>query len=106
VVNIEAKQAGLPSVVFATGALPELITHRVDGWVCLEVSAQALAEGLEYFLSDPARLAEAGRRARASLKSFSHKQFAEKWRSVFVPAVATSSKPDPIVRSISGGVQT
>jgi glycosyltransferase involved in cell wall biosynthesis len=106
VVNIEAKQAGLPSVVFATGALPELITHRVDGWVCLEVSAQALAEGLEYFLSDPARLAEAGRRARASLERFSHKQFAEKWRSVFVPAVATSSKPDPIVRSISGGVQT
>ena len=30
----EAKLCGRPSVVFPTGGLPELIEHRVDGYIC------------------------------------------------------------------------
>jgi len=82
-VNIEAKQAGIPSVVFPTGALPELIAHKVDGWVCTEVSAEALAEGLEYFLADSARREQAGRLAFQSVERFSQKQFAGGWWAVF-----------------------
>src|SRR5207253_3068752 len=33
VVTLEAKRAGLPSVVTRCGALPEMIRHEVDGWV-------------------------------------------------------------------------
>src|SRR5439155_11681499 len=51
-VVVEAKAAGIPSVVFASGGLPELIQHRVDGWVCREFTAAALADGLRYFLSN------------------------------------------------------
>ena len=83
VVTIEAKQAGIPSVVFPTGALPELIEHGRDGWVCRAVTAEALADGVAYFLSDPERLARAARAARDSLARFSRDRFAVAWWSIF-----------------------
>jgi glycosyltransferase involved in cell wall biosynthesis len=83
IVNIEAKQAGIPSVVFPTGALPEIIDHGKNGWLCSAPTAEALAEGIEFFLADPDRLERAGRAARVSLESFSRERFAEAWWRVF-----------------------
>jgi glycosyltransferase involved in cell wall biosynthesis len=82
-VSLEAKEAGVPSVAFRTGALPEVIEHGRDGWVCTEATAEALADGLDYFLTDPARRAAAGRAARASLERFSREKFAAAWWAVF-----------------------
>lgn len=82
-VSLEAKEAGIPSVVFATGALPEVIEHGRDGWVCGEATAEALADGLGYFLADPGRRVAAGRAARASLERFSREKFAAAWWAVF-----------------------
>ena len=82
-VSIEAKLAGLPSVVFPSGALPELIRHREDGWICSEVTAEGLAEGIEYFLDDRDRLERAGRTARASAARFSRGRFQDGWLQVF-----------------------
>lgn len=78
-VNLEAKQAGIPSVVFPTGALPEVIAHGEDGWVCRDATAEALADGLDYFLSDRERRERAGRAARASLARFNRDRFAAAW---------------------------
>ena len=83
IVNIEAKQAGIPSVVTAVGALPELIEHRSDGWICSEPSAAAIAEGIEYFLTQPALRHEAGLQARVSLEKFVRGRFCELWQQVF-----------------------
>src|SRR5207248_1763095 len=52
-VIVEAKQAGVPSVAFAVGGIPELIHHKVDGFLCRELTADALAEGLNYFMKNP-----------------------------------------------------
>jgi glycosyltransferase involved in cell wall biosynthesis len=82
-VNLEAKQAGTPSVVFPTGALPELIEHGRDGWVCRDCSAEALAEGIAYFLADRTRCLEAGRQARCSAHNFGRETFAGDWRQQF-----------------------
>lgn len=82
-VNLEAKQAGTPSVVFPTGALPELIQHGRDGWVCRDCTATALAEGLEYFLTDPARCREAGEQARRSAERFNREAFTREWLEQF-----------------------
>jgi glycosyltransferase involved in cell wall biosynthesis len=82
-VNLEAKEAGIPSVVFPIGPFPELVTHQEDGWICSEVSPQALASGLAYFLDDPERAERAGRAARASAERFSRDRFVEQWLSVF-----------------------
>lgn len=79
VVIVEAKEAGVPSVVCPSGALAEVVSHGVDGWVCAAASPEALAEGLGYFLVDPERARKAGTAARASLDRFSPARFASGW---------------------------
>lgn len=90
VVNLEAKQAGIPSVVFRTGALPELIRHGVDGWICDAVTVEALVEGLAWFLADPERRAAAGQAARDSLALFGREEFDAAWWRCFEPR-----RPEP-----------
>ncbi|MDE3154706.1 MAG: glycosyltransferase family 4 protein [Acidobacteriota bacterium] len=76
---LEAKAAATPSVVFDVGPLREQVTHEVDGWLCPQVSAEALAEGLGAFIEHPAAARAAGERARASLAAFSRERFAAGW---------------------------
>ena len=85
VVTLEAKRAGLPSVVTRSGALPEMVRHTVDGWICSDVTAEAIAEGLVYFLSDPARAKRAGDEAmaRRSQSAYSRDRFSAEWAEVF-----------------------
>jgi len=84
-VCLEAKSAGVPSVVSPVGSLPAIVHHRVDGFVCRGVSAEALAEGIEYFLADPARWERARSAARASVNRFDPERFGAAWWSVFTP---------------------
>ncbi len=94
IVNVEAKAAGTPSVVFPTGALPELITHCADGWICSDCTVGSLVEGLEYFVGDPARAAKAGTAAKDSLARFSMEEFDQAWRSAFeIPDEPTTNIP-------------
>jgi glycosyltransferase involved in cell wall biosynthesis len=82
IVVIEAKQAGIPSVVTPSGALPELIAHEDDGWVCRDFSADALADGIEFFLdADHQRQGMAS--ARRSAARYGRDQFEQAWTSVF-----------------------
>ena len=82
-VVLEAKVSGLPSVIFPSGGLPELIEDRVDGWISTEISADGLAEGLEYFIAHPKRTLMAGEAARKSADRFSLAQFRHEWERVF-----------------------
>jgi glycosyltransferase involved in cell wall biosynthesis len=81
-VVVEAKQAGVPSVVTPSGALPELVSHRVDGWVCDEASPEGLARGLAWLLSDREARARAGTAAQASAVRFNRERFASQWSAV------------------------
>jgi glycosyltransferase involved in cell wall biosynthesis len=76
--------SGVPSVVSPSGDLPELVAHQQDGWVCDETTADALAEGLEFFMTSATRLAAAGLAARASASLFSNERFAAAWSEVFL----------------------
>jgi glycosyltransferase involved in cell wall biosynthesis len=82
VVALEAKRSGLPSVVTMSGALPEMVTHLVDGWVCRDVTPELIAEGLRYFLSDVDRARRAGEAARSQERLYSHERFASAWATV------------------------
>jgi glycosyltransferase involved in cell wall biosynthesis len=83
----EAKLAGKPSVVFPSGGLPELIEHKRDGFICQGRTAEALVEGLEYFLGDRTRREDAGNAASRSLEErFSAAEFGKKWTDVFLTA--------------------
>jgi len=82
---IEAKQAGIPTVALPSGALPELIAHGENGWVCRDESAESLAEGIEYFLA-PDRWQRAMASARTSAAAYGRDRFAKRWQSIFVSA--------------------
>jgi len=87
-VVFEAKQEGVPSVVFPMGGIPELVEHRVDGYVCRGCTAEALVEGIDYFLQDAARRKRAGEAARRSLEErFGFERFQRQWAEVFLETV-------------------
>jgi glycosyltransferase involved in cell wall biosynthesis len=82
IVVLEAKAAGTPSVVVESGGLPELVRHRVDGWICADGSPEVLADGLAYFLSNPQVAARAGHAARESLSGYDRGTFRRLWASL------------------------
>ena len=82
-VVLEAKLSGIPSIVTPSGDLPELVAHRRDGWVCSESTADAIADALEFFLTQPAALEAAGEAALCSAASYGEDRFAAAWARVF-----------------------
>jgi spore coat protein SA len=83
-VVFEAKRAGVPSVVFPDGGLPELIRHGIDGYRCTEPSVEALIQGIRWFLDSPERRIAAGRRAREDFEDrFGYERFVDRWARVF-----------------------
>jgi glycosyltransferase involved in cell wall biosynthesis len=82
-VVLEAKMSGIPSVVTMSGDLPDLVAHQDSGWVCAEITPEALAEGLGYFLTRPDELSRAGRAALTSAERYSEERFAAAWSAVF-----------------------
>lgn len=86
-VVLEAKQAGVPSVVFPSGGLPELVVEQGrDGFVCAERSAESLEAGLRHYLDmDEEELAAAKVVARRSLPELgiTREAFNEAWEAVY-----------------------
>jgi glycosyltransferase involved in cell wall biosynthesis len=80
---LEAKAFGLPSVVSDAGGLPELVEHLVDGYICRDVSAEGLYDGIRYFLDDPGAREAAGRAARRSLERFSEERTSDLWAGLY-----------------------
>jgi len=80
---LEAKKRQIPSVVFASGGLPELVMHGVDGMVCAEKSAAALRRAIETYADEPKLADLHGLAAKASLDRLGVDRFAEKWRAVY-----------------------
>ena len=86
-VVVEAKQAGIPSVLFPSGGIPELaVTDGLDAVVCPAKTPEALADGLRHYLDLPdTALAEAGRAAHASLEALgiTREAFVRAWAGVY-----------------------
>lgn len=82
-VVLEAKSQGVPTVAFPTAGLPEAVMHLVDGYVCRERSADALYEGIRYFLDHPGALKAAKEAAGKSAERFSSERIAGQWIAVF-----------------------
>jgi len=66
---MEALACGTPAAAFGVGGIPEMIEHQETGWLAQAGDAAGLADGLDWLLSDPARLASLRRAARASAQA-------------------------------------
>jgi glycosyltransferase involved in cell wall biosynthesis len=95
-VLIEAKQAGVPSVVFPTAGLPEAVTDGIDGIVTRERSATALVTAISRLLDDEPlrqRLAEGASR---SLAVYDDELVAQRWIEI-LRAPKGARAADPLV---------
>jgi glycosyltransferase involved in cell wall biosynthesis len=87
-VVLEAKREATPSVVFPSGGLPEMIRHKVDGYICQEKSVEALVDALRWMLADQSRLSEMGRTALEDSESrFGAARFEREWAAVYAREV-------------------
>lgn len=83
-VALEAKRLGVPSVVYPSGGLPELVIHGENGFVCREKSVDALVEGIQWFLNEPDRLGAARQSALDDSQArFGEERFAQQWASIY-----------------------
>lgn len=83
---LEAKSAGLPSVIFPNGGLPEAVRHGVDGWVCQEQTAAGMTEALRFYLDHPEELRRHGAAAAQSASGsnrFGLGSFRDAWLDVY-----------------------
>jgi glycosyltransferase involved in cell wall biosynthesis len=99
---IEALAAGVPVVQPRVAAFPELVEATGGGLLCQEDDPQALAEGIEELLLDPARaraLGEAGR--RAVRESFSAEAMAWAMARAYTE-LACRSFPSPTLPVLPG----
>lgn len=89
-VVMEAKQAGIASIVFPSGGMPEMIEQDVDGHVCRDRTAAALEAALDVYLDHPEAVIAQGAAARASLRRLGVERFVEDWKAVVAPGRRTS----------------
>lgn len=82
---VEAKQHGVPSVVFPSGGLPEHVRHMVDGFICRDKTVEGLVEGLRWMLADSERLRRMGEAARQDYETrFGLERFRRSWAKVYL----------------------
>ena len=52
---MEALACGTPSVAFSIGGIPDMIKHKINGYLCRPFSSQGLADGIRWVLDDELR---------------------------------------------------
>ena len=68
-VVLEAKWSGLPVVATRRGGLPELVEHEQTGYLCRAEDAGAVRSGVQWFLDDTTRRADASDASRVFFES-------------------------------------
>jgi glycosyltransferase involved in cell wall biosynthesis len=91
-VAVEAKSAGIPSIIFPSGGLKELIEHGTNGWITSSTTADELSDALKYYLLNPGIAEEQGRNARRSLDILQLDSFSERWLKVYKDTGALPGK--------------
>lgn len=85
---MEALACGVPCVAFNVGGIPEMIDHRVNGYVAQAADSDDLAAGLHWVLAE-ADAAELGRAAVAkAAKEYSQTSVSMRYINVYSEAMA------------------
>ena len=81
----EAKTYRKPCIIFNQGGMPEIVEHKRTGYVCDEVSVEALAKGLLFYIDNPMEIRREGEAAFESIErlKLDKSTFCKKWIEVF-----------------------
>jgi glycosyltransferase involved in cell wall biosynthesis len=81
---VEAKAHAIPSIVFPTGGLVELVEHQRDGWVCEASTAKCLENAIVRYLREPSLLQVEGEAAFASLtERLQVDEYGRRWARIY-----------------------
>ena len=61
---VEASACGVPSVGFDIGGVPDIIEHKVTGYVVKPFDIQGLSDAISWVIDDSARQKQLGEKAR------------------------------------------
>jgi glycosyltransferase involved in cell wall biosynthesis len=90
-VAVEAMQAGVPTVCFRSGALPEIVQDGRTGLVCADESPETLAAAIARLIDDEVFRLNCGQAARERYEShYSIAAAREAWLRVFSSILETS----------------
>lgn len=81
----ESKTYHRPCIIFNQGGMPEIVEHKQTGYICREVSVDALAEGLLFYINNPSEIEKNGDAAFDSINRLhlDKAAFCKKWLDVF-----------------------
>ena len=85
IVVLEAKKSNIPSIIFNSGGLTEMVEHKVDGYICYEKSSNEIEKAVEFFYNLPDKGKIFGDNAKKSLEKlpFNIEQFKQKWIKIY-----------------------
>ncbi len=85
---VEAMACGVPCVGFNIGGIPEMISHKQDGYVADYCDSIDFAQGIAWCLAD-ARNSELGRQAReTALANYSESVAAQRYQAIYRSALS------------------
>lgn len=81
----EAKLSKCPAIVFPSGGLTELITHKENGYICQDKTPQSLKEAILFYYNNPDILLKNQENALNSLQSLglTQERFLHKWKTIY-----------------------
>lgn len=84
-VIVEAKSYHRPCVIFPSGGMPELITHKIDGYICGSKTENALFEGMKFYCDNKMLLSSHKQASYESILKLGidRKTYEQKWFEVF-----------------------
>lgn len=84
-VLVEAKSYSTPCIIFPSGGMPELISHKIDGFICKSQTSEALIDGLEYYINHPESIVIQSNLSFESIDKLeiNRDSFEKKWLNVF-----------------------
>lgn len=81
----ESKTYHKPCIIFNQGGMPEIVEHKQTGYICDEVSIDALSKGLMFYIDNPSEIIREGEAAFNSINCLQLDKFTftKKWIDVF-----------------------
>lgn len=81
---MEALSCGLPVVGFDTGGIPEMVTHKVNGYIAKQKDAKDLGEGIKWTLEEKDRYTNLSINARLKVEEqYSYKVISQKYHQLY-----------------------
>lgn len=81
----EAKMHHCLSIIYNLGGMPELVEHKKNGYICNEVTSEALADSFAYYNQNRDEIIKQGEEAYRSISylALDYEKFVKRWLAIF-----------------------